>query len=347
MAVNDHDWAVVISVSEYEGASAQPPWITKLKGPDKDAAAITEWLTSPEGGGLPAENVMQVPSPFPPSASGIPKQLEIVEAFNELAELPTDAYNQRSGRRLYVYVSGHGLVGQSRHDVAVITAEATFEDGMNVLITSWLDWFWYAARFEEYVLWVDTCATRVPPSIELRPCDRDRETRADAAQGDLLIIFAAGFNYTSVENELEGDWHGVFTHALLKGLKGAAGSPVTTQALKTYLFNSMKTFMTDAQRRNPQVAKEPWFEQAADLELAAPAAQQTFTATTRFPPECVGKRVTVSVNATSPLVADETLAAEEWKLELPVGAYAVYVPELGLQAAFQVTGGQDAVVTVQ
>jgi hypothetical protein len=40
MAVNDHDWAVVISVSDYEGATAKPPWITKLKGPDNDAAAI-------------------------------------------------------------------------------------------------------------------------------------------------------------------------------------------------------------------------------------------------------------------------------------------------------------------
>ena len=108
----------------------------------------------------------------------------------------------------------------------------------------------------------------------------------------------------------------------------------------------MKTFMTDAQRRNPQVAKEPWFEQAADLEFAAPSAPPSFTATIRFPPECVGKRVTISVNASSPLVADETLTAEEWKPELPVGAYAVYVPELGLQVPFQVTGGRDVVVTV-
>jgi uncharacterized caspase-like protein len=345
--VNDHDWAAVISISDYEGATAQPPWITKLKGPDNDAAAIAEWLTSPEGGGLPADHVLQVPSPFPAAVTGIPKQLEIVEAFNKLAELPTDAYKQHSGRRLYVYVSGHGLAGQSRHDAAVITAEATFEDAMNVLITSWVDWFWYAARFEELVLWVDTCATRASPAITLHACDRPRETRADAAQGKLVIIFAAGYNYTSVENELEGDWHGVFTHALLKALKGAAGTPVTTQALKKYLFNSMKTFMTDAQRSNRQVALEPWFGEAADLELAAPAAQPSFTATIRFPPECVGKQVTISVNASSPLVADETLAAEEWKPELPVGAYAVYVPELGLQAAFQVTGGQDAVVTVQ
>jgi uncharacterized caspase-like protein len=346
MAVNDYDWAVVISVSDYEGATAKPPWITKLKGPDNDAAAIAAWLIAPEGGGLPVDHVLQVPSPFPASATGVPKQLEIVEAFNKLAELPTDAYNQRSGRRLYLYVSGHGLAAQ-RHDAAVITAEATFEDAMNVLITSWVDWFWYAARFEEFVLWVDTCATRTSPAITLRPCDRPAETRADAAQGQLVIIFAAGFNYTAVENELEGDWHGVFTHALLKGLKGAAGTPVTTQALKKYLFNSMKTFMTDAQRRSPQVAKEPWFEQAADLEFAAPTAAQSFTATIRFPPECVGQQVTISVNASSPLLADETLAAEEWKPNLPVGAYAVYVPELGKQAAFEVTGGQDAVVTVQ
>jgi hypothetical protein len=44
MAVNDHDWAVVISVGDYEGATAKPPWITKLRGPDNDAAAIAARL---------------------------------------------------------------------------------------------------------------------------------------------------------------------------------------------------------------------------------------------------------------------------------------------------------------
>lgn len=344
--MNEHDWAVVISVSDYEGATAKPPWIKKLKGPDNDAAAIVAWLTSPQGGGLPPDHVLQVPSPFPPSATGIPNQLEIVEAFDELADLPPDAYNQHSGRRLYVYVSGHGLAA-TRHDAAVVTAEATFDDAMNVLITSWVDWFWDAARFEEFVLWADTCSTTASPAIRLYACERRTERRADRAQGKLVTIFAAGLNYTAVENELEEEWHGVFTHALLKGLKGAARTPVTTQTLKEYLFNSMKTFMSDADRRNPQVAKEPWFENEADLEFAAPAAQRSFTATIRFPPECVGKRVTISVNASSPLVADQTLVAEEWRPELPVGAYAVYVPELGLQAPFQVTGGQGAVVTVQ
>jgi Caspase domain len=346
MAVNDHDWAVVISVSSYAGASAEPPWITNLQGPDNDANAIVDWLTRPDGGGLPADHVRRVPSPAPPAGPGVPKQQEIVDAFKELAELPTDAYDQRSGRRLYVYVSGHGLAAQ-RHDAAVVTAEATFEDALNVLITSWVDWFWYAARFEEIVLWVDTCATRVRSSVTLHKCDLPAESRSDAAHGRLVIVFAAGFNYTAVETELEGEWHGVFTHALLKGLNGAAGTPVTTQALKKYLFNSMKTFMTPEQRANPQVAKEPWFEQEYDLEFAAPAAPPTFEATLRFPPECAGKRVTLSVNASSPLVADEILAAPEWKPKLPVGAYAVYVPDLGLAKAFQVTGGQDAVVTVQ
>ena len=346
MAVNDHDWAAVISVSSYAGAAAQPPWITTLKGPDNDADAIVGWLTRTDGGGLPPDQVLRVPSPSPPGGHGIPKQEEIVQAFNDLAALPSDAYNQRSGRRLYVYVSGHGLAAQ-RHDAAVVTAEATFEDALNVLITSWVDWFWYAARFEEFVLWVDTCATRTRSAITLRACDRPAETRADAAKGRLVFIFAAGFNYTAVETELDGAWHGVFTHALLKGLNGAAGTPVTTQALKRFLFNTMKTFMTPEQLANPQVAKEPWFEEEHDLEFATPAAQQTFEAKLLFPPECLGKRVTISVDASSPLVADETLAAREWKPQLPVGVYAVYVPELRLEQGFQVTGGQDAAVTVQ
>jgi uncharacterized caspase-like protein len=339
--VNDHDWAVVIGIGQYADAQTQPPWITNLNGPANDAAAVAEWLKSRDGGALCDDHVCLICSAVTPGGGGDagPDQTTVAEAFDALTELPTNAYEgQYAGRRIYVYVSGHGMAAQ-RTDAAVITAEATRDNALNVLVTSWLDWLWYAARFKEYVLWVDTCATRPSPPITLYACDRPRRERSDAARGKRFEAFAAGYNYTAVEAELEGNWHGVFTHALLKGLRGATGTPVTTENLRKYLFNSMKSFMTPEQLKNPAVGHEPAFLTTDELVFAAPAEQSTFATTLQFPQTCVGKRATIIVNQASPSVATTILQEAEWTLQLPVGVYVAFVPELSFVLPFQVTGG--------
>lgn len=90
MAVNDHDWAVVISVSDYEGATAKPPWITKLKGPDNDAAAIATWLiAATQGGHRPIAELEPVTSPPMLWRSW----LLLIEASNDRPDLlPADTW---------------------------------------------------------------------------------------------------------------------------------------------------------------------------------------------------------------------------------------------------------------
>ena len=124
-------------------------WVTNLNGPDNDA------------------------DPFPDEDSAGPQQRAVERAFDNVAELdPTAFEGQYAGRRLYVYVSGHGYARQ-RDEAALVTADAKRARPLNVLITSWMDWLWDAARFKEYVLWVDTCATRVP-----LPCRLSRSPSA-------------------------------------------------------------------------------------------------------------------------------------------------------------------------
>lgn len=333
--MNDHDWAVVVGIGRYADAQAQPPWITNLNGPAHDAAHVAEWLTNPDGGALRADHVKLVCSPALPLVE--PQQPTVVEAFDALLDLPQDAYQgQYAGRRLYVYASGHGMASQ-RSEAAVITAEATRDNALNVLVTSWVNWLWRAARFTEFVVWIDTCATRAK-DIQLYGCDRKDKERADAGKGRFFEAFAAGYNYTAVEAEIDGAWRGVFTHTLLQALTGAGGTPVTTETVKKYLLNSMKTFMSPEQRIDPLVAKEPAFGTTDDLVLAAPAQQKQFPVKLRFPPEAVGKRVTISASATV-VVADKVLDEEELELELSVGAYVAFVPELKFELRFEVTGG--------
>jgi hypothetical protein len=350
--VNAHDHAVVIGIRRYwDAAPDGSSWVTNLNGPDNDANAVTEWLGQPDGGGLPAANISTVrsadlPDPFPDEGSAGPQQRAVEQAFDNVAELKRTAFEGRyTGRRLYVYVSGHGYARQ-RDEAALVTAEAKRSRPLNVLVTSWMDWLWDAGRFKEYVLWVDTCATRVPLTF-LKPCDRDPDHSLNAAEGRQFTAFAAGFDKRAVENQIDGQWHGVFTHALLQGLKGAANTPITTSSLRDYLLNNMSSFMRDDQRRNNAVAKEPAFARTDELDFGQPAARPTFGVTLRFPQEWVGKQVTISANSTNPLNAQTVLEQAEWTPQLEVGIYVLFAPELGHYQAFEVTGGGEHVVAVR
>jgi uncharacterized caspase-like protein len=348
-AKNPHDHAVVIGIRRYVDADDPSKWIGNLNGPDNDADAVAEWLRKAEGGGLPAANVhvirsADLPDPFPDRAGAGPQQKAIEDALKAVARLPDTAYEgQYAGRRVYIYVTGHGFA-KKIDEAALMTAEAEKGDPANVLVTSWLDWLYAAARFKEYVLWVDCCATRAPISV-LHPCRLDEAISRNADSGRRFVSYAAGLGKTAVENEMpDGKWHGVFTYTLLKGLEGAATGEVTSDSLRDYLRNNMKSFMRDEQRVS-SVSLEPVFGPTDPISFVAPGPKPKFAITLRFPDDWVGKRVTISANGSS-LAADTVLAQAEWKPELEAGSYAVFVPDMNHSQAFTVSGEETDAVTV-
>jgi hypothetical protein len=344
--MNEHDRAVVIGIRRYPDATAPSKWITNLNGPDNDAAKVAEWLRQEDRGGLPHDNVRVVrsadfPEPFDDQVG--PQQLAIHGALNDVARLPTTAFEgQYTGRRLYIYVSGHGYA-KMRNEAALVTAEADKDRPANILITSWLNWFWNAARFKEFVLWADCCATRAPVAV-FTPCDRTPVNALNASEGRTFSAFAAKFDRLAVERQMDedGEWHGVFTWALLKGLDGAAApnGVVTSESLRNYLTNNMSTFMRDDQRNNPMVAKEPDFGDVDPMTFRVIAAPQKslFSIVLRFPPACIGKLVTIVTSASRPPEASTTLQQTDWKLNLGAASYAASVRELSFVSAFTITG---------
>lgn len=355
MATNTADYALVIGIRRYADAGDPSGWIGDLNGSDNDAEYMADWLRDPSGGDLPDTNIRTVrsadfPDPFTDDRSVGPQQRAIEEALNDLAELPATAHNgQYAGRRVYIYASGHGF-GRTDDEAAIVTAEAKRTRPLNVLVTSWVSCLKDAARFEEYVLWVDACATRRPLSF-LKPCDREQEVSANAGSVRQFRAFAAGYNQLAVEAELDGKWHGVFTYALIKALRGAAprdlSGAITSDGLRDYLRNNMASFMTDQQRADGRVAREPSFAKTDPMIFSSPSQPLRFGVTLRFPTAAVGRRATVSTDASSPLVAETTLAGEDWKLQLAAGAYVAFLPELDTFTAFAVTGGdQDQVIAV-
>src|SRR5262249_48202083 len=120
----------------------------------------------------------------------------------------------------------------------------------------------------------------------------------------MFSAYAARFPQQAVERVMDDDkqFHGVFTYALLKGLREGAANPatgeVTSDTLKSYLYSNMKNWMTDEQRSDPSVSQEPDFGfddpmvfctvnkiplTAVDLAFPASAEGRTFRVVTGAP----------------------------------------------------------------
>lgn len=339
-AAQPDDHAVVIGIRRYADVAAG--WISDLQGPDNDAAEVAAWLRDPQGGGLPDDHVHVVrsadsPDPFTPERVE-PHQRMVIDTLTRVTDLPKNTYQgQWAGRRLYVYVSGHGWANR-RNEAAIVTAEATRAKPVNVLVTSWVEWMARAAPFQELVFWGDACASRTPLT-HLFPCELPDTFSMNAPRVKTFAAYAAPVGLVAVESQMpDGQWHGAFTYALLQGLRGAAVTPVTNDTLRDYLLNAMRMFLPERDRERATVAKEPSFGFTDAMEFAAPR-RTLFHVTLRFAPTAVGERVRVATARDAPPVTETVLTAREWVVPLAAGAYAAFVDATGAMTEFQVVGG--------
>ncbi|HWI71182.1 MAG TPA: caspase family protein [Baekduia sp.] len=348
LPAHPHDHAVVIGVRRY--ADSPAGWVSDLQGPDNDAEAVAEWLQKADGGGLPAANVRVArsalaPDPFP-SGGAEPHQSGVMQVLDDLAQLPKNQVDgQYAGRRLYVYVSGHGW-SRDRGDAALITAEATKASPANVLVSDWIAWMINAAPFQELVLWADMCAT-VDDQTAFQRCALPKKRSGNQHKVKVFTAFAAQLSLIAVEAEMaDKKWHGAFTYALLQGLAGAAAGAVTSDSLRDYLRNNMKSFMRPDQLSQLTVAQEPAFGTTDPMEFA-PLLTPAFKVTLTLPQSCVGQPATIGTTRSAPpAAAVAALAATDWEVELQAGHYAVYVDGPEITLPFTVPGGGDVAVTV-
>src|SRR6266508_5839462 len=147
--MNDRDFAVIVGVQRYPGFGPSPEQPADLKGPDRDAAAVRAWLTDPAGGNLPAANVRDFrsaayPDPFPDGRAA-PRKGDVLGAFRWLDRIALER-NKRFeglavGKRLYLYVSGHGF-GRRRTEGSLFMANATRSRAWHLEASAWVEWFY-------------------------------------------------------------------------------------------------------------------------------------------------------------------------------------------------------------
>lgn len=332
---NDH-FAILIGLSRY-AAFEQPP--ADLQGPGSDVDAVKAWLTT--AGAVPPANIRKIISRDPPWPTRDNLEDEAFMWVEGLALKNKQAGHGRTvGRRLYLYVSGHGFSPEIRQGCLLAGNANASRITANIGVSLWLQWWQDAGYFREYVLWMDCCMNRVmlatpsPPPLTA--------VTVPNSPGPTFIAFAAQRPLKAVEMPIledQGRFHGVFTWNLLQGLKGAAADSsgiVTARGMANWLRNSILPWLSEGDRRDPDVAKEPDIVTEDEaLILARGVAPLAFDVTLRFPPALAGRNALLW-SGIPPKPVPLVIAAGDTNCQLTAGPYVVEVPGSPYRQGFSV-----------
>jgi len=234
MDKNIHDYAVVVGVSHYDG-------LTMLNGPAKDAEEFKNWLIDTKGGNIPEENchlVLSTESPL------LPIQDHIDQLFKKIFMILK--YDDFGGRRLYFYFSGHGLGIEWRDTALVLPPWSDMMRNYALSSSEYLKAIIESGYFKEVFFFLDCCRNRMIGVRGANPLFGS----VKPGEGTPKCV-SYGFSATEFDNKafeaviqpgngslLDNDrTRGLFTVALINGLKGAAAinGRITTRTLMDYL----------------------------------------------------------------------------------------------------------------
>lgn len=227
------DFAIVVGIKRY-------PHLKSLEGATIDAGEFVKWLI--DFAGVPDTNIELVLSEDPPKPGERPILKEIDDAFEVIFEKA----KKIQPRRLYFYFAGHGCARTSNH-LALIMANAKLDylnRSLNTL--SYHEGLAAYALFPQQIMFYD-CCRQYERRVQGRDADWSREDpAAGAGEVTQFILYGAGF--TQYANERAFDLsvrRGLFTKALLEGLKGAAAKQhngqwvVTSRRLENYVASRL------------------------------------------------------------------------------------------------------------
>jgi hypothetical protein len=230
-------FAVVIGVSDYSSAA-----IPDLRFASKDAQAFYDFLRSDEAGPFPEENILFLKD----GAATAQAMREAMFVFLQRAQ-----YNDL----VVIYFAGHGAPDPRMPDnLYLLPADA---DVNALASTAFPMWDVKTAlrrqiRAERVIVFADACHSGGARQGADNPTNGAFATLFEPSRR--LTLTAAGDNELSLEDTRWGGGHGVFTHHILEGLRGAADADgngiVTFDELSTYVTRQVSS--ATGGRQNPQ-----------------------------------------------------------------------------------------------
>lgn len=266
------DQAIVVGIGRYPclGPKRTP---LHLHGPVRDAHDVAAWLarngsavkliTSDgiEGARLHVQDLR-------PEVGDVQRPFNTL--FREAEDLADAGRRIRLGRRLTIYMAGHGF-SPARKQLALITAEASQGVKLGLQATAWADFLVDQPHFDEIVLWMDCCTVNDYALTSGGPIGIEATQRAGGPAKQVSIWAAKPDQFAYERADADGTVRGVFTTQLLRGLNGAAAGPggwVTTESLKRYFDASGVTGSDPVASSAEEVAGKPHFRDADPIEFA-------------------------------------------------------------------------------
>jgi hypothetical protein len=238
------DHALVVGVARYDPGSNYQT----LRGSPYDCRDFARWLI--EGAGVPARQVHSVVWSSS-QTTPYPNESNIKSALSRLL-YPRGALDPPGGRRLYLFSAGH-CEASGTIDVAVVTAEAR---PPAVIASFPITHAAYLIRksglFREIVLFVDGCRSisgeqALPYGLKLPRGPHDTQ---------ILYAFACEHSRPAYEGIFGGRYRGVFSRALMLGLRGEAADGkkrITGESLERFLHASVTRLRAKGQDQVPEV----------------------------------------------------------------------------------------------
>jgi hypothetical protein len=328
------DYAIVAGISHYPD-----PELGKLDGPENDARAFYDWVTTKGGVAKTRAHLILSSNYRPPAKRPIgakPDENEIVNIFRGLnadsVAKVAKRKGPRLGRRLYIFLAGHGFVPKwSEKIFALLTANADKYSPSHVPAPLYQRWARETGVFDEVLLFMDCCGASTR-EYDLMPAFVISKNPQAAASGRIFFAAACkpGFVTRERARKVEGKSRGVFTLCLLDGLDALAAKngQITNHSLAQYLEEQLKTYVNPEDLDDDEVSKTPHVDfdpKGTPFVLFDKIAkpQTLHEVTLRFRKADVGKKYTLCLGLHpqhSAKVRELTVT-----LELPTGIYLVQI----------------------
>jgi hypothetical protein len=332
------DLGLVIGIERY-------PYLRSLEAPRRDAARFASWLV--DEAGVPdtqVECVLTREPPAPGERPDRPVQDDIDDAFRRLQDAARQLVARgRRPRRLYVYFAGHGCSSIFGHLVLVMANASLEELGRSLDTESYQSGLLRQALFPEQFFFYDCCRNydnrvvgRIAPwSIS----DPPRGVKVKQ-----FILYAAGFTEYAFEREVSSDLSGLFTEALLAGLKGAAAQWSETTRGWVVTTSSLIRF---AQARLDELASQKRLRQRltphinGDTEWDIVVVSEPPYQMIAIPPVPNGAKIVVKNIKRQCFEPAQIVTGDPAMLRLPPGWYKIVVEPGGPVYTAEVTPGQE------
>ncbi len=340
------DFAVIVGISHYPD-----PGVGSLQGSDLDADEFRQWLQDPKGGDVPPANIrfinsLAVKDGGVPAWKTRPLEHDVTGWFDELQGIAQGKPGKRMGRRLYIYFAGHGVVSKwafapLMNDAALLMANASPTNSPHIFGRIYAAYFMKAGIFDEVALFMDTCRDVVPTLVPRMLTYADRTVLTSNPIDRGYYVFATEWSKMTREKQIDGQVRGVFTKALLDGLRGAASDAngaVTTTSLREYLLAKVTSVYTAEELAADPNIKPPQIDGDHRMVFAQYPPPQ-FQVKVTVAATLVGRQLRVR-NAKLKIVLDLAIASVEVTVTLGKGDHLFEV----------VTGAQaptEALVTVE